>query len=170
MVKREQNRIDEARYRGTMMNRYIYEATLEKEDSGKYYVYFPEFSGVCTSGKDINEAVSKAGEALELAIATCLDDGNKLPAPRFRGSEGNLVRIGISVIVTDEMRLRMKCVTPSEAAKMLGVSKGRISQLLDAGVIQPVPFGNERLVTLASIHERLCSPRLTGRPRKLVAG
>ena len=150
------------------MDRYVYEATLEKEDSGKYYVYFPELEGAYTSGDDIYDAVKKAGEVLELTIATYLDDGQSLPVPQFRGNEGDLIRIGISVMVTNEMRERMKCVTPSEAAKMLGVSKGRISQMLNAGILQSIPFGNERLVTLASVNLRLSSQRLNGRPRKAV--
>ncbi len=53
---------------------------------------------------------------------------------------------------------------------MLGLSTGRISHMLDAGVLQAVPFGNERLVTLASINERKANPRKAGRPKKEKGG
>jgi len=150
------------------MDRYVYEAALKKEDSGRYYVCFPELDDAYTSGDDMNDAVKKAGEVLELTIAAYLDEGKRLPIPQFRGNEGDLIRIGISVVINNEMRERMKSVTPSEAAKMLGVSKGRISQMLNAGILQSVPFGNERLVTLASVNLRLNSQRLNGRPKKAV--
>lgn len=149
------------------MVRYTYEATLEKEDDGKYYVSFPEFDE-STTGSDINDAVNMAGELLELTIAAYLDDGITLPDPIFRGSCDGLLRIGISVSVTDEMRKRMRCVTQTEASKMLGLSTGRIAHMLNAGVLQAVPYGNERLVTLASINERLAHPRGAGRPSKKV--
>jgi excisionase family DNA binding protein len=74
--------------------------------------------------------------------------------------------MAVSVEVTPEMIERMKCVTATEAARKLGVSKGRVTHMLNAGVLQAVPFGNDRLVTLASINERIENPRKAGRPRK----
>lgn len=151
------------------MDRFVYEATLEKEEDGKYYVCFPEFDE-STTGEDIPDAVNMAGELLELTIADYLDDGRRLPEPRFRGNEDGLLRIGISVVVDDELRKRVKCITQTEAAQELGVSLGRVSNMLSGGILQAVPFGNARLVTIASVNERKASPRGTGRPKKRIAG
>ena len=38
--------------------------------------------------------------------------------------------------------------------------------MLDDGVLQPVPFGNDRLVTIASVERRKREPKRAGRPRK----
>lgn len=40
--------------------------------------------------------------------------------------------------------------------------------MLDAGILQAVPFGNGRLVTLVSINARLKNPGKVDRPRKAV--
>ncbi|MEG0503646.1 MAG: helix-turn-helix domain-containing protein, partial [Raoultibacter sp.] len=60
---------------------------------------------------------------------------------------------------------RTKCVTPTEAAEMLGLSKGRISHMLKSGVLQAVRFGDERLVTIASINKRKKASVGAGRPK-----
>jgi predicted RNase H-like HicB family nuclease len=149
-----------------MTNRFLYEAELQPNELGGYSVTFPQLSDAFTYGKDLNEAVLRASEVLELVIAEYLDEGISLPEPVFEGHADDVLRIGISVEVTPDLIARTRCVTTSEAATMLNLSRGRVSHMLDAGILQALPFGNERLVTIASINERKANPRKAGRPGK----
>lgn len=151
-----------------MKNRFIYEAELKLNEYEGYSVVFPQLPDASTHGRDLAESVERAAEALELIIAEYLDEGKHLPSPTFSGHSEDTLRIAVSVEVTPELIERTKCVTATEAANMLGLSKSRVTHMLDAGILQTVPFGNDRLVTLASIKERLKNPKSAGRPRKEV--
>lgn len=58
-------------------------------------------------------------------------------------------------------------MTVSEAAEYLEVTPGRVSQLLSSGQLEPYMYGNTRLVTIASVNERLANKPEAHRPRKL---
>jgi antitoxin HicB len=150
-----------------MKPRYLYEAEFVQEEDGRYSVEFPQLPDAFTFGNDMAEAMDRAAEVLELIIGEYIDDGKPLPDPIFLGQSNDVLRVAISVTVTPEMIERMKCVSVGEAANMLKITKGRISQMLDANILQGVPFGNERLVTLASINERKKTPKGAGRPKKV---
>ena len=149
-----------------MQTRFTYEAELEKDELGGYYASFPEIEGAFTDGDNLEHTVEMAAEVLELVLGGMIDEGKALPKAVFRGSSGDIIRIAISVEITPEDIERMKCLTVTEAAEYLAVSKGRISQMLDAGILETVSFGNDRLVTIASINERKRNPKRAGRPRK----
>lgn len=87
----------------------------------------------------------------------------------MRLNSDKVLRICVSVEVTPELRERIKCVAASEAARMLGLSKQRVSGMLNDGVLHAVPLGNKRLVTLASNNKRKENPRGAGRPKKVIA-
>lgn len=143
---------------------------MTPEESGGYSVSFPQLPEAITQGDDMADAIEQAAEVLELVIAAYLDDGIRLPDPVYSGHFEGLQHVAISVEVTQETIERVKCVTASEAARMLGLSKGRITHMLGAGILQAVPFGNDRLVTLASINARINNPKKAGRPpKKLVS-
>ncbi|MDR1358661.1 MAG: type II toxin-antitoxin system HicB family antitoxin [Coriobacteriales bacterium] len=152
-----------------MKRRFVYEAEFILDEYDGYSVAFPQLPDAFTQGKDLIESVEMAAEVLELIIAEYLDEGRRLPVPMFYGYSDKVLRIAISVEVTPELIERTKCVTATEAATMLGLSNGRITHLLDAGILQAVPFGNDRLVTLVSINKRLTNPIKSGRPRKETA-
>jgi len=147
-----------------MKERYIYEVELEKNEFGGYSASFPELPDAFTYGEDLEETVDRAAEVLQLIIAEYLDEGKPLPNPVFRGSQEKLC-LAISVDVSPELIERVKCMTVTEAAKALGVTKGRVAHMLDAGILLALPFGNERLVTIASVNMRKSHPRRPGRPK-----
>lgn len=149
-----------------MKERYIYEVELEENELGGYSASFPELPDAFTYGEDLEETVDRAAEVLQLIIAEYLDEGKPLPDPIFRGSQGAF-RLAISVDVSPELIERVKCTTVTEAAKALGVTKGRIVHMLDAGILRALPFGNERLVTIASVNMRKTHPGKPGRPKAI---
>ncbi|MDR1089091.1 MAG: type II toxin-antitoxin system HicB family antitoxin [Coriobacteriales bacterium] len=152
-----------------MNRRFVYEAEFIPDEYDGYSVSFPQLPDAFTQGEDLIESVEMAAEVLELIIAEYLDEGKRLPAPMFYGHSDKVLRIAISVEITPEIVARTRCVSATEAAHMLGLSKGRVTHLLDAGILQAIPFGNDRLVTLASINERIRNPKTAGRPRKETA-
>lgn len=59
----------------------------------------------------------------------------------------------------------VEAVSNSEAAEMLEVSRGRVSQLISAGILET---DDEGWVTVESIERRIASNPKAGRPRKAV--
>jgi predicted RNase H-like HicB family nuclease len=150
----------------SMNDRFLYEAEFAPDEFGGYSVAFPQLPEAITFGDDIAECVERAAEVLELIVAEYLDEGKPFPVPVFSTSSRGVLRVAVSVKVTPDDIERTKCVTASEAAGILGVSNGRVTHMLDAGVLQAVPYGDGRLVTLASVNDRLKNPKSAGRPRK----
>ena len=62
------------------MNRLTYLAVFEKTETG-YSVYFPDFPGCFTVGKNFEEAFKYAGEALSLHHYGLCEDGEDIPQP-----------------------------------------------------------------------------------------
>ena len=58
-----------------------YIAIVQKEAESDFSVSFPDFPGCITVGKNIDEAMEMAQEALTLHIKGMLEDGKQLPGP-----------------------------------------------------------------------------------------
>ena len=61
------------------MGHYI--GLIHKEARSDYGVSFPDFPGVVTAGKDLDDARVMAEEALTLHVEGLLEDGEALPEP-----------------------------------------------------------------------------------------
>ena len=148
------------------MARYIYEILLEPEDDTSVWnVTVPDLEGCLTFGESIDDAVAEAADALMTYIASLLKNGDTLPSPVF-GNEASKGGMAIALAVEVDASYIVDGVSPSEAATMLGVTRGRVSQMIRAGVLSTYEHAGERVVDLASINDRLAAPRLAGRPRK----
>ena len=150
----------------TTKKRFTYEAELAKDELGGYSVSFPDVAGAYTFGKDLSHSIEMAAEVLQLILAELLDEGKPLPRPRFQSHGDGVLRIAVSVEITPEFIESTKCMTVTEAAEELGITTSRVSQMLNSGILQAVPFGKERLVTIASINDRKENQRKAGRPKK----
>lgn len=140
---------------------YTYEGTIEKQEDG-WFVAVPAFPGAFAGGATVGDACKEAAEALRLNIAEHLDAGTPLP-PQEIGDTPQLV---LCVDVTDEYVAETKCMTQAEAARELGVTTGRVAQLLSAGLLEPYQHGSRQLVTIASVNARKEHTPRRGRPRK----
>lgn len=146
---------------------YVYEAIMELCDDGDgsgpyYFARVPQFDDCFFSGKTVEEAVEGCAVELQLAIAYRLDNDEVLPKPVFSDPP----QVVICVEVTDEFIAASKCVTIVEAAEELGITHGRVCQLLDSGDLEAYMHGGRRMVTIASVNERKRNNRGPGRPRK----
>lgn len=139
---------------------YTYSATVEQNEEG-FFIDFPAFDGAAfADGDTLEEAAKSAATVLRLTIADYLDSGDELP----RDSVIVAPYTFFTVEVSDDFIAESKCMTPSEAAEYLGISKGRVSQLLDSGVLETYMHGGRRLVTIASVNKRLANTPQPGRP------
>jgi predicted RNase H-like HicB family nuclease len=63
------------------MRKRFYPAVLERDASGVFGVWFPDFPGAVAAGQSQEEAVAKAQEALELAMQRWAERDHPLPEP-----------------------------------------------------------------------------------------
>lgn len=56
-----------------------YFAGMVPEENGQYSVYFPNFPGICTCGRDLLEAIEMAEDALKMMVEDYAERGNPLP-------------------------------------------------------------------------------------------
>lgn len=144
---------------------YTYEGEI-KEQEGGWLVTFPAFPGCFGGGDTVGEACENAAEALRLFIAESLDNGERLPRAEF-STPPQAVFV---VEVTDEYIAETKCMTVSQAAQELGVSPGRVSQMLTSGQLEPYQHGGRRMVTIASVNDRKANPPAPHRPKRAIPG
>jgi predicted RNase H-like HicB family nuclease len=150
-----------------MGHRFVYEAIIEQGAESGYYVHFPDLPDAFTQGADLKQAVLNAAEVLELTLADYIGDGLEPPVPVFGRNQGIGTTIAlVTVDVTEEDVRRMGFVASSEAAHMLGVSKGRVAQLVVRGQLESMGAGTSRLISLQSINDRLAQAPCAGRPSK----
>ena len=142
---------------------YSYEATFEyQEEDGGWLATFPAFEGAVAFGSTITEACDNAATVLRLFVAQWLDDGRELPEPAFHEPPQSV----ISVEVDDAYRVRTRCTTITGAAEELGVSTGRVSQLVTSGALDAIELDGRRYVTLASLNAHQANRRGAGRPKR----
>jgi len=145
------------------MARYLYEVELRPDEDG-YSVRVPDLDGCFTQGSTVHEALSMAADALMTYVAALLENGNAIPEPTFGHTEpigGKVVALSFE---TDADYV-IDAVSPAEAAVMLGVSRGRVSQMMRDGILDVYEHAGERKIDLVSINARLASPHNPGRPR-----
>ena len=61
--------------------RFIYPAQLEQYSDDEVVVSFRDVPWCHTSGEDVAEALTEAADALEEAIAGCINHGEPIPTP-----------------------------------------------------------------------------------------
>lgn len=80
---------------------------LIHEENGSYGISFPDFPGVVSGGKSLDEAMSRGAATLAFHIAGMVEDGDALPVLRsiedlrkdrqFRKDAKNAVIVGVPV-------------------------------------------------------------------------
>lgn len=144
---------------------YTYEGNLVVEDEGGYTVIVPQFD-VAASGDSIAEACTEASGCLQLLVAEYVARGDALPESVFSDSP----QVILTGIVTSEFVAETECLTVTEAAEYLGVTKGRISQLVKSGQLDTKEFHGRPMVTIESLNHRRKDQPGAGRPRKAHKG
>ena len=141
---------------------YLYEFEIFEEEGWHLVLPFDMDGG--TQGTSFDDACEMAADWLRIKCEDALMYGKELPHPTF-GNEprhgGRVVLLGIDASL-DTIRK----VTASEAARRLGVTPGRVTQMIAAGLLEAFREGRRTWVTLDSVEQRLAEERKAGRPKK----
>ena len=118
-----------------------------------------------TLGSSLNDAVESAADYLACMVDDNLMGGIELAAQDF-GHEpqygGKIIAVAVSRELND-----IPAVTAANAARMLGVSSARVSQLINAKLLDSWKDGTKRMVSKASIEARLADAPKAGRPKEV---
>ena len=133
------------------------------EDEGVNLAIPYQFDGG-TSGSDFGDACEMAAAWLKTTADHYILNGMEMPEPEFghEPREGGKTVI-IVVEIGKEFIARM---TAAEAARRLGVSRGRVSQMVDAGLLDTFELDGRKWVTEDSVNARLADKPKAGRPKK----
>lgn len=140
----------------------VYEFEIFQEDG--WYLAFPyDFDGG-TQGATLDEVCRMAADWLKVTLEDLAIKGEEPPVATF-GNEprhgGRNLLVGVEV-----SRETVRKVPASEAARRLGVSPSRVTQMLAAGRLEGWREGRRTWVTLDSVEARLAEHPSAGRPRK----
>lgn len=144
-------------------NRFIYEVILTPDDGG-YVVTVPDLPGCATEGDTVTEAVEMAVDALKTYVAALLQDKEDIPEATF-GHKAPKGGMAIAVSFETDGDYLFDAVSPTVAADMLGVSRGRVSQMIKAGQLRASKAGSSILVDIETVRHRMQINPKSGRPR-----
>lgn len=146
---------------------YVYEFEVF-EDEG-WLLAFPYDMHGGTQGADFKEVCEMAADWLHVEAEARLINGVEFPEATF----GNEPRHGGKniIVAVEASKDAIRKVSASKAAKLLGVTPGRITQMVAAGKLSAFKDddGIHTWVTMDSIEARLAEKPKAGRPRKEAA-
>lgn len=116
-----------------------------------------------TFGDDLEDAVESAADWLCCMVDDALMNNKELPPMDF-GHEpehgGKIIAVAVSRELSD-----IPAMTAADAARELGVTPARISQLIDAGMLDSWKDGTKRMVSRDSVEARKLDAPQPGRPK-----
>ena len=141
---------------------HVYE--FEVFEGEQYLLAFPYDMEGGTQGEDFSEICEMAADWLQMEMEYRAMHDLPFPEPTF-GNEPQHGGRNIIVAVKASKETVAK-VLPSEAARMLGVTPGRVTQMMDAGKLEWFEDAGRRWVTVDSVEARLAEAPKAGRPAK----
>jgi len=146
---------------------FSYEAKLKKYDDGWYTVEFPDW-GTMTEGKNFDRAIFMGADLLQVMVTTALLDDDPIPKAIYGHSlkEGEERVIFSCSTTLKEAKEQWPWINIKNAAKMLGVTPGRVHQLIASGALHSMKDEFFTFVLLEDVENRLANPPCTGRPKK----
>lgn len=133
------------------------------EDEGMLLAFPYDMDGG-TQGANFKEACEMAADWLQMEMEYRVIHGLPFPEATFDNEPrhgGRNVVVAVNAGVDTVLK-----VLPSEAARMLGVSPGRVTQMMDAGQLEWFEDAGRKWVTVYSIDARIAERPKAGRPRK----
>jgi len=130
---------------------------------GMYCVFPFDWPGG-TEGLDMHDVAVMAVDWLRLNIEMCAMHGRELPEPTF----GNTPRHGgtVMLVAVDAGIETVPRVTPAQAARVLGVTPARVSQLMASGKLEHFEYEGRTWVSRYSLDARLAEAPKPGRPKR----
>ena len=151
------------------MAKFIFQAFLTPEEDGGYSVEFPDLPGCFSSGDTYKEAVWMAGDAAKTWLASRLAHNEAIPEMKRHETPDGVESVMLFVEAEPDYVMSGDVVSAAQAARMLGVSAGRVTHMIDSGILEGFSRGRRTYISKSSIEARLASPRGAGRPKKTEA-
>lgn len=131
---------------------YVFEFELVEENDGWIVSYPFDFDGV-TQGSNLAEASKMSADLLKTMLEFWVLTGADIPEATL----GNTPRKGgrVLLVAVDTSLKTIDTVNAKKAAELLGVTKGRVSQLLKARKLMGYRKGRDVFITKDSIKARL---------------
>ncbi len=149
------------------MEKYIYQVVLTADEEGGFDASVPDLPGCFSFGDTREDAIAMAADAAKTYVASLLLHGDPVPAPATYEVEGAAFMVYFEVDA--DYIIEGETVSAAEAARLLHVSPGRVTHMLDSGILKGYRRGRRTYVTVDSINERLVSNPGSGRPRAALA-
>lgn len=133
---------------------YIWEFEFVQSESEKCVLAFPcSPMGGGTFGDDLVDAVEMAADYLACMVDEHLMNGTELPPMEFGHKsehDGRIIAVAVARSIED-----IPAITAADAAKALGVSRARVTQLCNAGMLDSWMSGSNRMVSKTSVDARI---------------
>ena len=113
--------------------RFVYPARLEHCSDEEVVVSFRDVPWCHTSGEDVAEALAEGADALEEAIAGCIDEGVPIPEPTAPREGEYMVALTIDMAAKAALAtvFRASGLTQAALAERLGVTSRTVRRMLD---------------------------------------
>ena len=122
--------------------RYVYPCDIagNETDGDGFVAVFPDVNGAITGGFTFKEALINAEDCLVVALASCVDCGEELPAPSSyqEGQELLTVQPVIAAQLDLYTAMREQDISRAELAERLGVSGDDADRLLSLDYRTPI--------------------------------
>jgi excisionase family DNA binding protein len=148
------------------MAKFIYGVLLTRDKEGGWDVTVPDLPGCFTYGESRMEALAQAGDAMRTYVAALLEQGEQPPAPTNIPCPEDSESVYVFFETSAGYVLPGPHVSAAEAARQLGVSPGRITRMIDSGILDGYRVGRHTYVTCESIDRRKEEGARAGRPSK----
>lgn len=150
------------------MGKYIYEAVFHPDEEGGFWVSVPDLPGCVTEGDTLEEAAFMAADAMKTYVASLLKHNDEIPKANFCAkTNGDEKTMSIFFETDESYIIDGEVVSAAEAARELGLSPGRITHMIDSGILDGYRDGRRTYVTVSSIEKRKSSESKAGRPKKV---
>jgi antitoxin HicB len=110
-----------------------YPVSFEQDSNGTVLVSFPDIPEAHTHGADAGDALARAADALETALALYMDFRRDIPSPSRLKKRGR--RVSLPALAEAKIRLyqamREEGIAKTELARRLGWHMPQVDRLLD---------------------------------------
>jgi excisionase family DNA binding protein len=121
-------------------------------------------------GDSLEDVLKSAPDALETHIGTYLADGKDVPPSTFGHKADKDQILAVISFEVAAASVGAHHIAARYVAERLGISRGRISQLLKEGRLEGYRNGREVMVSEASVKRFIANKRGVGRPPKEQSG
>jgi antitoxin HicB len=129
---------------------FSYPARLERDEVGRFVVFFPDLPEALTDGADHAEAMSEASDCLATALAARMANGEEIPPPSRLRRGQYLVAPDATTALKAALysTLRARKMSLGDLARLLGIDERQAGRLVD-------PRAASRLVSLEAALSQL---------------